>query len=95
MFSVVKPVVATLSEDAVAQFSAGYLYSIIAKDKRDYIVDCFNSNDELNTLVNEAITNEAKGDVDAALNVWRTANSLKDPFRSQPLNCFKLDQLHN
>ena len=71
--ALIKPLITTLSEDAAAQFSAGYLYGVTSKDKRDYIVGCFNNNDELNEKIDRAISDEGRGDMDAALSEWNEA----------------------
>lgn len=65
-----------LSADAAAQFSAGYLYGITYKDKRDYIVGCFANSADLNTAIDNAMADYAKGDNDSAEKEWEKASPL-------------------
>ena len=64
------------SEDAAAQFSAGYLYGILNKDKRDYIVDCFKNNDDLNATIDRAMADYVNGDNEKADKEWKAAEPL-------------------
>ena len=65
-----------VSMDAAAQFSAGYLYGITSKDKRDYIVDCFKNDASLNATIDRAMADYMKGDNDSAEKEWQTASPL-------------------
>ena len=58
--------VAGISLDAAAQFTAGYLYGITAKDERDYIVKCFKNDVELNNIIDTAMADQKKGDNDGS-----------------------------
>ena len=73
-----------LSEDAAAQFSAGYLYGITSEDKRDYIVGCFKNDAELNNTIDRAIADQASGDQAASDKEWKSAKSL---YETAMANC--------
>ena len=53
--SLLQSSLAGISADAAAQFTAGYLYGITAKDKRDYIVGCFKNDSDLNNTMDTAM----------------------------------------
>ena len=74
--ALIRQQVSTISEDAAAQFTAGYLYGVTAQDKRDYIVSCFANN----TTLNETLDQMNKDLIDKN---WDAVK--KDSDKTQPL----------
>jgi hypothetical protein len=64
---------AAVADDAAAEFAAGYLWGTKAEDKRPYIVGCFETDKDLNDLVDGIMDDYSKGDVSSADKKWNDA----------------------
>ena len=64
--ALIKQQASSISEDAAAQFVAGYFYGVTTQDKRDYIVGCFANNATLNETLDRLNDEIANQDWDAA-----------------------------
>ena len=52
----------TRNREAPAQFVAGWLYGVDGWDKRDYIIGCYQSNDDLTNALYDAMEAYIAGD---------------------------------
>jgi hypothetical protein len=62
--------------DAAAEFTAGYLFGITYEEKKDYILQCFKNNADLNNIIDTAIADEKKGDSEGAKKEWEKTEKL-------------------
>ena len=65
--------VAAIGDDAAAEFAAGYLWGTKQEDKRPYIMSCFNTDTDLNNILDQIMTDYSRGDVESGDKRWSDA----------------------
>jgi len=65
--------VAGIADDAAAEFAAGYLWGTKQEDKRPYIVSCFATDEDLNNILDQIMTDYSRGDVESGDKRWNDA----------------------
>ena len=61
---------AAIADDAAAQFYAGYLWGAAQQDKKQYIAGCFQTDSDLNNLLDEIMNDYAQGDFETGDSKW-------------------------
>ena len=79
-----------VSDDAAAQFSAGYLYGVTAQDKRDYILGCFANDATLNEMLDQFHDDVVRQDWEACK---KDGDASKPLFETAMAACDELSSL--
>jgi hypothetical protein len=70
-----KGVTTTLPAETAAEYYAGYLWAVKEEDKRDEIVGCFKTDNDLNDMLSKIMDADREGKTEDAKKLWEKAES--------------------